>query len=125
MLNYEQTANIVNIIKKDMSVYEKEPKKAQQAYKAIYTYLNHAGGHTPIPKELKTYKNILAIFQDPYKILTSIKKDPADEPYFNNKAAKQEMQTLALLWLREAMTKPSKDIDLHIIINQYNSNTIH
>ena len=121
MLNYEQVSNIIEIIKEDISIYNKNQQQAKQAYEAIYHYLNHAGGHTPIPNELKAYTDTLSIFQNPYKILLSLKEDFPENKYFDSKLLKQEIQTIALLWLREATITTTKDIDLHIIMNKCNS----
>lgn len=121
MLNYEQATNIIEIIKEDISLYNKNQEQARHAYTAIYNYLSHAGGHTLVPSELKAYTNTLSIFQNPNKLLTSIKEELPKCAYFDDKLLKQEIQTITLLWLREATIIPIKDIDLHIIINQCNS----
>ncbi len=121
MLNYEQATNIINIIKNDINNCDSDPKKAKQLCQAIYTYLNQAGGYSPIPNELQTYKNVLSVFKNPYTILTSLRGDFPSNVFFDDKIIKQEIQTIVLLWLREATTRPIKDIDLHIIINQCNS----
>lgn len=121
ILSYEQTNNIIDLIRKDISSNNINQQEVQKAYEDIYNYLNYAGGHTPVPNELKVYKDTLSIFQNPYKIISSIKKDFPVDQYFDDDAVKQEIQIIALSWLEQATTSPPTDIETQFILFQNDS----